>query len=188
MAVYTDVCSLSRGARLEEGAFGLGGAAAAGGGDVGLAGVAEEGDGRGADGGEHLGDRAGADLGAVLVEGHVAHPMHAVLDVPVAAQQAQQRARPSAPGRDWSRRRSPRRAPAPSSCASCGARRRRPGARRASRNRPAARRAPSPVAARCARGPGPSCRPRPGAAPGAAGTPGSSPRRRASAAGCPWPP
>ena len=60
------------------------------GGNVGLPRAAQQADGGGAGGGEHAGKRADAYLGAVLIEGDVAHPVGAVLDVPVAAQQVQQ--------------------------------------------------------------------------------------------------
>jgi len=73
-----------------EGGVRLGRVIAAGGGDGGRAGAAEEADGRVAQGGHDLGDGTGAHLRAILVEGDIADPMGAVLDAPVGAQDAQE--------------------------------------------------------------------------------------------------
>ena len=68
--------------RLERPA-GLAGVIAQGGGDAGVAGQAQDGDGKVAQAGHDAWPVAGADLGSVLVVGDV--PMQAVLDSPVAA-------------------------------------------------------------------------------------------------------
>src|SRR5438445_3546138 len=60
------------------------------GGDGGEAGAAEQGDGEVAAGREGLGSRPRADGGAILVEGDVADVVEAVLDLPVAALEAQE--------------------------------------------------------------------------------------------------
>jgi site-specific recombinase XerD len=65
---------------------GLSGVVAEGCGDVGGPGQAQDGDREVAQAGHDSGAVAGADLGAVLVVGHVADPVQAVLDGPVAAQ------------------------------------------------------------------------------------------------------
>ena len=54
-------------------------------GDVGGTGQAEKADGKVAQGGHDAGAVAGADLGAVLVEGDVTDPVQAVFHAPVAA-------------------------------------------------------------------------------------------------------
>src|SRR5258707_8691235 len=61
-----------------------------GGGDVGMAGAAQQAEAGVATGGEDGGGVAGADLAAVFVQGHITHPMQAVLNLPVAAPQRQQ--------------------------------------------------------------------------------------------------
>lgn len=60
-------CDAEKGERLG----GPRGVVAGGGGDVRGPARAQEPDGRGAEGGHHLGDGAGAHLGAVFIEGHI---------------------------------------------------------------------------------------------------------------------
>jgi len=64
---------------------GLAGVVAQGGGDAGVAGQPQDGDGQVAQAGHDAGAVAGADLGAVLVVGDVTDPVQPVLDSPVAA-------------------------------------------------------------------------------------------------------
>ena len=61
------------------------GVMAQGGDDAGSAGEPQDGDGQVAQGGHDLWPAGGADLGAVLIEVQVAHPVEPVLDAPVAA-------------------------------------------------------------------------------------------------------
>lgn len=56
----------------------------------------EEADRRIAQGGEHLGNGCGADAAGILAEGDIAHPMRAVLDVPVLPQIAGEASRADA--------------------------------------------------------------------------------------------
>ena len=58
--------------------------------DVVVAAPTQEGHGEVAAGGEGLRRGAGANLAAVLIEGHIAHPVAAVLNPPVASEIAQQ--------------------------------------------------------------------------------------------------
>ncbi len=59
-------------------------------GDVPEPGLTEDPDHHVAQGGHHLGGGAGADLAAVLIEGHIAHPVEPVLDRPVGAVEGEQ--------------------------------------------------------------------------------------------------
>ena len=86
----TRVISFSMAADEGEGLPGESGEAAGGGSDGGEAGKAEEADGEVTQGGHDFGDRAHTGLGAILVVGDVAHPMEAILDGPVAAEQAEE--------------------------------------------------------------------------------------------------
>src|SRR3954447_13096387 len=67
-------------------AAGVAGVAAECGGDVRGACQAQDADDEVAEGGHDLWSCTGADLGVVLGEGHVPHPVQAVLDLPVAAE------------------------------------------------------------------------------------------------------
>ena len=58
--------------------------------DIGLSATAQQPDRRVADGSQHLRDGAAADLGAILVEGDITHPMALGLQVPMAAHEGQQ--------------------------------------------------------------------------------------------------
>jgi hypothetical protein len=75
------------------------GVSAKGGRDVGGADAAQERDRGVAQGRHHLRRGAAADLAAVLIEGHVPHPMQTVLDLPVAPHEPQQTLRACLLGR-----------------------------------------------------------------------------------------
>jgi len=70
--------------------MGAAGVGTEGGGDVGALAVTRQSDGEIAAGGEDLGGGAGADWGAVLVEGDVSNIVDLVFDAPMAARERQQ--------------------------------------------------------------------------------------------------
>ena len=78
-----------------EGFRDVGGVAAQGSGDVGVATPAHQGAGQVAKSCHHLESVAGPYLGAILVKGYVPYPMHPVLDVPMLPENPQQPLCPS---------------------------------------------------------------------------------------------